>query len=539
MEFNCTVNVVDAVMGSGKSQGAINYMNSHPNERFLYITPYNLEVERIIKNCPDRKFVQPEAHGTKLSSIKKLLSKGCNVASTHALFHRFDRSLIDICRNGNYTLIMDEVTEVIDQYTISKPDYETLMEKYVVVDETSKLLKWRDDEDGYKGKFAEEKRLCDLNCLALYGNQIMMWLFPVEVFNAFHKIFILTYMFDSQIQKYYYDYYGVRYHYLYVAGDTLDTYHFTEEPSASKIKYDYASLIHICDNKSLNEIGEMKYDLCKNWYARNANTVLIDKLRRNLVNYFKNVQKAPSSMVIWTTFKEYQNALSDKGYAKGFLPCTARASNEYRERNTIGYTVNRFVNSFVKKFFEENGVKVDDDGFALSEMIQFIWRSAIREGKEIWVYIPSVRMRNLLIQWINDHPQTDVVDVVVAQQPQCLRNCTVYFGTTSSTLRKKDGGIQIKGLTNARTPSGEYETVYLNIPSSGAEDQVKEIKKAFKSKTNLLAADIVYCDTEKTRLLDVKEITKVYKPKPNRYNLEAQNKLIKKLERMNVQVKEY
>ena len=36
-------------------------------------------------------------------------------------------------------------------------------------------------------------------------------------------------------------------------------------------------------------------------------------------------------------------------------------------------------------------------------MLQFIWRSAIRNGEEIWVYIPSIRMRNLLKQWIEEN----------------------------------------------------------------------------------------------------------------------------------------
>lgn len=51
----------------------------------------------------------------------------------------------------------------------------------------------------------------------------------------------------------------------------------------------------------------------------------------------------------------------------------------------------------------ENNISVDENGYALSEMLQFIWRSAIRDGKEIWVYIPSIRMRELLKQWIKDN----------------------------------------------------------------------------------------------------------------------------------------
>ena len=55
-----------------------------------------------------------------------------------------------------------------------------------------------------------------------------------------------------------------------------------------------------------------------------------------------------------------------------------------------------------KNFFLQHGIAVDEDGYALSEMLQFIWRSAIRDGKEIWIYVPSIRMRGLLERWIDE-----------------------------------------------------------------------------------------------------------------------------------------
>ncbi len=33
------IKVCDAIMGSGKSSAAISYMNEHPNQKFIYITP--------------------------------------------------------------------------------------------------------------------------------------------------------------------------------------------------------------------------------------------------------------------------------------------------------------------------------------------------------------------------------------------------------------------------------------------------------------------------------------------------------------------
>ena len=53
------VKICDAIMGSGKSSAAIKYMNDHPDEKFIYITPYLGEAERIKKGCPKLSFVEP------------------------------------------------------------------------------------------------------------------------------------------------------------------------------------------------------------------------------------------------------------------------------------------------------------------------------------------------------------------------------------------------------------------------------------------------------------------------------------------------
>jgi hypothetical protein len=68
--------------------------------------------------------------------------------------------------------------------------------------------------------------------------------------------------------------------------------------------------------------------------------------------------------------------------------------------------LNKYINAVVKTFFDSKGIQTDEDTYAVSEMLQFIWRSAIREGNEIWVYIPSSRMRELLIKWIAENPMS-------------------------------------------------------------------------------------------------------------------------------------
>ena len=210
------INIVDSIMGSGKTQAAINFMNnSDESVHFLYVTPYLTEVERIIKSCPNKNFRQPERYGTKINGIKDLLNKGYNIATTHTLFHMFDDEIIDLCYSQGYVLIMDEVTDVIEPYYIGRKDLEILLDKFVTVDSDTGLLKWREEEANYgindklDDAFIKEKHLCEMNCLAMYGNNVMLWMFPIKIFQAFRESYILTYMFGAQMQKYYYDYYNI------------------------------------------------------------------------------------------------------------------------------------------------------------------------------------------------------------------------------------------------------------------------------------------------------------------------------------------
>ena len=85
---------------------------------------------------------------------------------------------------------------------------------------------------------------------------------------------------------------------------------------------------------------------------------------------------------------------------KQFVPCNARATNDFADRKVLLYMCNRYLNPEYRKYFHVRGYELDDDQFALSEMLQWIWRSAIRRGEQINIYIPSSRMRGLLYKWM-------------------------------------------------------------------------------------------------------------------------------------------
>lgn len=422
MEFTCQTYIVDAIMGAGKTSAIINMVNqSDESEKFLIITPYLEEVRRYITSCPRKRFKQPryfkdeyDHWETKYEDVVRLLKRGENVVTTHAMFHKFTDETVAYCREYGYTLILDEVAEVIEEWQVSEYDYNNIMNTYCMVEPITNRLVWKEEYKGYHGDWDKYKVACDNGSLITYRDRFLVWLFPVTVFNAFEKCFILTYKFEAQLQKYYYDYFNVPYKYLGVTGNSLETYSISEYENTKPL-YDYSKLIHILENERMNKIGDNRYALSVSWYEalrptengdrisdKAAKRVRLDILKKNMVNFFNNIQKSPSAKNLWTTYSDYEESLKGRNYSKGFVSVNMRATNEHRERVNVAYIVNRFMQPYFVNFFRSANISVNEEEWALTEMLQFIWRSGIRDGKEITVYIPSSRMRNILKNWITE-----------------------------------------------------------------------------------------------------------------------------------------
>lgn len=83
---------------------------------------------------------------------------------------------------------------------------------------------------------------------------------------------------------------------------------------------------------------------------------------------------------MWTTFKDHKNSLKGNGYTKGVVSCNSRATNEYKDRTAMAYICNWFVQPSINNFFKANGIKIDEERIALSMLVQYIFKSVIREG---------------------------------------------------------------------------------------------------------------------------------------------------------------
>lgn len=396
------------MMGSGKTSAAINLMNAEQDRQFVFITPFLDEAKRIKDNCPDRHFTEPyyNSKKNKLESLKDLLAEKRNIASTHALFKKYDEYTKSLIRAGHYTLIMDEVADVIETVPVGDYDLQIMLRYgFVTVDDHDRVY-WQDENYPANNAWSDCVKTIQSGHVIMNNGKLMLWLFPADVFEAFDEVIVLTHMFDAQVQRYYYDMHDLEYEYIGINSQ----YQFC---AVSEMDLNYSWLaekIHILNEDKLNEIGDNRYALSVSWFEREEHTrgaPNIARLKANAENVVRQKWNASSKEILWSTFKRQKQKLAGRGYTKGFLEYNARATNQYRDKRYLIYMVNIFFHVDIKNYFSGYGITVLEDRYALSVMLQWLWRSAIREGKPIWIYIPSARMRNLLTEWMESFNDRD------------------------------------------------------------------------------------------------------------------------------------
>lgn len=397
-------------MGSGKTSYIIQMINSNPDNKYIYITPYLDEVKRVKENCSN--FEEPESNKMtgelKLDSLNRLLSQGKNIVSTHALFKLINKETIDSLNKQNYVLIIDEVMEVVSNDDFKKDDLPTMLKAGLAhIDPVTGFLVW--DKMDYDGAYNRAKKLCQTKSVFVVDNVALVWVFPAMIFKLFKEVYICTYMFDAQIQRYYFEMNNIEYEFYSVRDKGNQQYELVDY-IAKDDTCELAQRINIYTGKK-NDIGSIPhgksksayYYLSSAWYDR-ATAAQIKRIKDNLVGFFRNdLNKSPSEVNLWTAFKKNQKDLQASPFTKGFLACNARATNSYRHKTAIAYVINRFLNPYIIKFFKLHGIEIKKEQqtkYALSELLQFLFRSAIRDNKSICLYIPSSRMRHALQDYL-------------------------------------------------------------------------------------------------------------------------------------------
>lgn len=404
-------------MGSGKSTWAINYINANKDRKFLCIVPLLEECDRYKENT-DIDIIDPEKWGSKWKHFRWLVENEKNIVTTHSLIQKMDLDMLELLKSKEYVLMIDECLDVLSPYKISADDVKIIFnERLVSIDEDGFLI-WNEDKKPYKGVYGDIKRLCSFKSLMGFKKEnsdelarILMWNFPVDFFKCFEESYIFTYLWDGSIQKSYFDIHGIQYKKYMLSNNQLIEHNRDLEYQKRR---DVVGLIDIYEGKFNNigaKIGKSN-PLSKSWYLdkKKKNISIFSQLKSNTENYFRTVTKTNSDDNMYTVFNGFQKYVKGRNYSRdavNFVACNARGTNKYKSKKALAYLINFFITPDIKKFVEHYDFSFDEDLYALSAMLQWIWRSQIRDGKPIQIYIPSERMRRLLNQWMNECKQID------------------------------------------------------------------------------------------------------------------------------------
>lgn len=412
------ITIIDAIMGAGKSTYLIDMINRHPDKKYLIVVPLLSEIARFQKNIHGIHFIEPKAwEKSKSENLLELLRNGKNVITTHQLILRTNSEVRKILKEKDYTLIMDESLQVFQQFTVYTDDLALLVDNNIICFDEGEKVIWNANTitaEQYKnGAFSGLKEATTLGELYYpFGNNIrpsafttFILTFSPDFFKSFNKIYIATYLWNSNFQKHYFDFYDIRYNHMSLVNGSLLPYSPTyEEP----IKEEIRELLHICKDEKLNEIGVKTSRSCplsKGWFNNQSNEEDVDQLQHNIYNFFRHKINSKANRNMWVTYKDFRNKLKGKGYSGSkqnpcFVSLGTKCTNDFIHKNVLVFAANLYMEPHLKHFFIQNKLPIPEDEYALSEMIQWIWRSAIRERKPIDLYVPSERMRNLLEDWL-------------------------------------------------------------------------------------------------------------------------------------------
>ncbi len=415
------IKVCDAIMGSGKSESAISYIKEHPDQKFIYVTPYLPEATRIRLSCLPIEIVEPEekyyykedreddeywrafevAKRTKVMHTAKLISEGKNVATTHQAFMYYTPEMLRNIRDQHYTLIIDEDMQVISLFKAHPEDLDIAVSGGIVKEDRD-VFTLGDTEyrcGVYYGMVRLLKsRVLEKVSVNAIDATMTFWVLPDEFLRAFDDIFILTYMFEGQALYNLLKMSNMAFEYIGIRHDDTG-YHF--DPNGVYMP-EYAKhlieKIHIVQDPKLNNIGNKRTALSLSWMQSHPDEM--QELACHIYNFFHNKTPGDGKHRIWTTYKKMKPKLTRAGYTRRFVVLNQKSTNEFADCNCLAYVANIFLNPGYKTYYSRHGLSINEDLYALSTMVQWIFRSAIRKGEEIWVYVPSRRMRTLLENWL-------------------------------------------------------------------------------------------------------------------------------------------
>lgn len=403
-------NVIDSLMGSGKTQYVIQYVNAAPEDmKFIYITPYLDEVERFKTNVTSREVFEPSTanrEGTKLEGLKVLIRGGFDIASTHALLQTADREVVELLQENNYHLIIDEALDVIETVdNMTAQDIQILKSLSGLIETDEKgAVKWCDDQVGKDSVYQVIYLLANAGTLYVVNDVAFVKIFSDEILRSFETVTVCSYLFKYSQMRMYYDMLDIEYTTHSVKyNDAAGVYELIEYNPLREDRKTLYQLMNVYEGKYNDNLSDIKLSSSKlrSYPDFPQGREKLDAITSAVRQFFRAFKDDKEGACYWTTLECMYDYIRPQGYKSDDckISLNARATNQYSDGYCMAYIYDRYPNPVIKQFFTSNGVEYDSDGWAVADVLQWIYRGRIRNGKDIQLFMPAKRMRKILKQW--------------------------------------------------------------------------------------------------------------------------------------------
>ncbi len=424
---NTNIQIVDSVMGSGKTTSIIEHINSSSNP-IIIIVERQSEVERLSSACPSLTAlsdVSKEENITRLDALELIASKGESIVSTHHLFKFWSDYFLNFAEKWGYELIMDEtLSGVLSSVGIKSDDLRKYVDDgYIEACAASKLNKVKLTKPLHSKYGDVENKITKKDCYLFNMSNDeddphyqLIEAPRSEMFSVFNNIKILTYKFAGSLLRCYFDLHSISYQMMSIHDGQISRY--IDLHGAN-----FIDKLHIYDGK-YNQIRGQSIG-SETWIKNKSNQLDMSKRLRN-VYYFWGEFGVTGETFLYTTHKNYQKKVHPKNntglknklnerYADSdergtmtgeerrkvsFLSQTIRGTNDFSHKKFMAFTCNTFLNPQINQFLKHHDVELYEEPYALNRMIQWLWRGCIRNDEEMYVFIPSRRMRHLFLKWL-------------------------------------------------------------------------------------------------------------------------------------------
>ena len=400
--MNTAITIKDYPCGSGKTTSMIK--NFQQDKKYLIILPYLSEVDRVIQQSELVSFVQPTTENitlsTKSESLKELLLTGQNIATTHNMYER----LVPLAEEGlleDYSIIIDEVPEVVQSIsTRSKTSIKEfyINSGYIEVEDTGLVLatdKWREKREEVADTLSSKiLTYAETGCLYLLGEHMFVWAMPSKLLHSGKSVTIMTYKAAGSLLASYLNKLSIPH--------LIETDKYKEEAFREKA-------IELIDIQNISSISKLKLTHTGQQQGMKSK-LYYSKLTGGLKNFrARQLKGLDLSNVLLTCKKDAW--VKDNGKAGVFadgskmfkktnwIANTTRGTNKYDHCSHLVYLYDQHVNPVLARWVN-NQSSMFNDAYALTELIQWVWRSRIRRGEPITLYLPAPRMRGILIDWL-------------------------------------------------------------------------------------------------------------------------------------------